>query len=183
MRERDKAETEEVAFKHKSLMQSGHLDATPYVIDPNKILWTVQVVTRCRRLSLSRGVAFTHAAPLRSPLASRRSPSLCFLPAPDRRCLHLRASVPAWQAVCRHGSVAAWLPPCLRGSVATWQRGSLAGGGSRRLVVGSQAWRLRRLVRVHTGKVTMCADVLVGEDGRMGPRASRCRSSSCASPR
>ena len=22
-------------------MQSGHLDATPYVIDPNKILWTV----------------------------------------------------------------------------------------------------------------------------------------------
>ena len=43
MRERDKPETEEVAFKHKSLMQSGHLDATPYVIDPNKILWTVQV--------------------------------------------------------------------------------------------------------------------------------------------
>merc|ERR1712216_1020842 len=41
MRERDKPETEEVAFRHKSLMQSGHLDATPYVIDPNKILWTV----------------------------------------------------------------------------------------------------------------------------------------------
>jgi len=42
MRDRDKPETEEIAFKHKSLMQSGHLDATPYVIDPNKILWTVQ---------------------------------------------------------------------------------------------------------------------------------------------
>mmetsp|Transcript_45542 Transcript_45542/g.143038 ORF Transcript_45542/g.143038 Transcript_45542/m.143038 type:complete len:202 (+) Transcript_45542:23-628(+) len=41
-RERDKAETEELAFRHKSLMQSGHLEATPYVIDPNKILWTVQ---------------------------------------------------------------------------------------------------------------------------------------------
>mmetsp|Transcript_44894 Transcript_44894/g.105335 ORF Transcript_44894/g.105335 Transcript_44894/m.105335 type:complete len:211 (+) Transcript_44894:81-713(+) len=39
---RTKEETEEVSFKHKSLMQSGHLDATPYVIDPNKILWTVQ---------------------------------------------------------------------------------------------------------------------------------------------
>jgi len=42
MRDRTKEETEEVAFKHKSLMQSGHLDGTPYVIDPNKILWTVQ---------------------------------------------------------------------------------------------------------------------------------------------
>jgi len=41
-RDRTKEETEEIAFKHKSLMQSGHLEATPYVIDPNKILWTVQ---------------------------------------------------------------------------------------------------------------------------------------------
>ena len=40
MRERTKEETEEVAFRHKSLMNSGHLDSTPYVIDPNKILWT-----------------------------------------------------------------------------------------------------------------------------------------------
>lgn len=42
MRGRTKEETEEVSFKLKSLMQSGHLDATPYVIDPGKILWTVQ---------------------------------------------------------------------------------------------------------------------------------------------
>lgn len=42
-RERTKEETEEVAFRYKNLMQSGHLDTTPYVIDPGKILWTVHV--------------------------------------------------------------------------------------------------------------------------------------------
>mmetsp|Transcript_23756 Transcript_23756/g.59619 ORF Transcript_23756/g.59619 Transcript_23756/m.59619 type:complete len:258 (-) Transcript_23756:114-887(-) len=41
MRNRTKAETEEVSFRHKNLMQSGHLDTTPYVIEDNQILWTV----------------------------------------------------------------------------------------------------------------------------------------------
>mmetsp|Transcript_22463 Transcript_22463/g.52127 ORF Transcript_22463/g.52127 Transcript_22463/m.52127 type:complete len:225 (+) Transcript_22463:40-714(+) len=41
MRNRTKEETEEVSFRHKNLMQSGHLDATPYVIENNQILWTV----------------------------------------------------------------------------------------------------------------------------------------------
>jgi hypothetical protein len=43
MRERTKEETEEIAFRYKNLMQSNHLDTTPYVIEDNKILWTVHV--------------------------------------------------------------------------------------------------------------------------------------------
>ena len=43
MRERTKEETEEVAFRYKNLMQSSHLHATPYVIEDNKMLWTVHV--------------------------------------------------------------------------------------------------------------------------------------------
>ena len=41
MRERTKEETEEISFRYRNLMQSNHLDSTPYVIEDNKILFTV----------------------------------------------------------------------------------------------------------------------------------------------